>query len=273
MPGPFESYNPLPQRLRPHAWTAALRSRHVSAKRAHDLDERPPTVVRDPRLRRGRHHPDHGKTAIFRLRQTTPTQSATLLVPGQRVFARQPPRGRTTATGNQRTRSRPSTLQAPRPVCVLVLRPANSTAQSVALSYTIGDLQSRFCPVGTRADPLFNSSRSNPTARLPRHFCDSATGTANAQGTAYAISAEKGLSIGIGLDEGRSGARQREQPSRRIGGALTAYQLLPLGPASRPRASDLSGWHIARGKLRQSAGLYGDRGLRRFARCTTSSTA
>ena len=53
-------------------------------------------------------------------------------------------------------------------------------------------------------------------------------GYSNAQSTAYAVSAEKGISIGLGLDEAAP-ALGSESTLTAIGGVVTGYQLLPWG--------------------------------------------
>jgi hypothetical protein len=103
--------------------------------------------------------------------------------------------------------------------------PGEFDGQSVALSYTIADY-SRDLPVGTRADP-YSLVTIDPQRgylgilRLGYSY-------SSAQGTAYGISAEKGLSLGLGLDEADP-AIGSESTLTAIGGALTAYQLLPWG--------------------------------------------
>jgi hypothetical protein len=103
--------------------------------------------------------------------------------------------------------------------------PGEFDGQSVALSYTIADF-SRDLPVGTRADPY-----SLVTIDPDRGYLGILRlgyGYSNAQSTAYGISAEKGLSLGLGLDEADP-AIGSESTLTAIGGALTAYQLLPWG--------------------------------------------
>lgn len=103
--------------------------------------------------------------------------------------------------------------------------PGEFDGQSVALSYTIADY-SRDLPVGTRADP-YSLVTIDPQRgyigilRLGYSY-------SSAQSTAYAVSAEKGLSFGVGLDEADP-ALGSESTLTAIGAVLTAYQLLPWG--------------------------------------------
>jgi len=103
--------------------------------------------------------------------------------------------------------------------------PGEFDGQSVALSYTIADF-SRDLPVGTRADPY-----SLVTVDPQRGYIGVLRlgyGYSNTQATAYAISAEKGLSLGLSLDEAAS-VLGSESTLTAFGGLLTAYQLLPWG--------------------------------------------
>lgn len=103
--------------------------------------------------------------------------------------------------------------------------PGEFDGQSVALSYTIANF-SRNLPVGAHADP-YSLVTVDPQQgyvgllRLGWSY-------ANAQGTAYGISAEKGFSIGLGLDEAAT-ALGSESSLTAIGGTITGYQLLPWG--------------------------------------------
>jgi Tol biopolymer transport system component len=103
--------------------------------------------------------------------------------------------------------------------------PGEFDGQSVALSYTIADY-TRNLPVGALADPY-----SLVTIDPQRGYIgDLRLGYSysNAQGTVYGISAEKGFSLGLGLDEAAT-ALGSESTLTAIGGTLTAYQLLPWG--------------------------------------------
>jgi hypothetical protein len=103
--------------------------------------------------------------------------------------------------------------------------PGEFDGQSVSLSYTIADF-SRDLPVGTLADPY-----SLVTITPDRgYIADLRLGYSysNAQSTVYAVSAEKGFSIGLGLDEANA-AFGSESTLTAFGGVLTAYQLLPWG--------------------------------------------
>jgi hypothetical protein len=103
--------------------------------------------------------------------------------------------------------------------------PGEFDGQSVALSYTIADF-SRDLPVGANADP-YSLVTITPdrgylgVLRLGYSY-------SNAESTAYAISAEKGISLGLGLDEAAH-AIGSESTLTAFGGSATAYQLLPWG--------------------------------------------
>ena len=103
--------------------------------------------------------------------------------------------------------------------------PGEFDGQSVALSYTIADF-SRDLPVGASADP-YSLVTVTPdrgylaVLRLGYSY-------SNAQSTAYAVSAEKGFSLGLGLDEAAH-ALGSESTLTAIGGVASAYQLLPWG--------------------------------------------
>ncbi len=126
--------------------------------------------------------------------------------------------------------------------------PGEFDGQSVALSYTIADF-SRNLPVGTSADP-YSLVTIDPQRgyigilRLGYSY-------SNAQSTVYAISAEKGISLGLGLDEADP-ALGSESTLTAIGGVFTAYQLLPWGQ-HHVLALGLSGG--------TSLGTYAKRGL------------
>ena len=103
--------------------------------------------------------------------------------------------------------------------------PGEFDSQSVALSYTLANF-SRELPVGTRGDPYapvpYTPDRGYlGILRLGYSY-------SNVQGSAYGISAEKGFSIGLGLDEAAH-ALGSESTLTAIGGAATAYQLMPWG--------------------------------------------
>jgi hypothetical protein len=103
--------------------------------------------------------------------------------------------------------------------------PGEFDGQSLALSYTIADF-SRDLPVGANADPY-----SLVTIDPDRGYLGILRlgyGYSNAESSAYAISAEKGLSLGLGIDEADP-AIGSESTLTAIGGTLTAYQLLPWG--------------------------------------------
>ncbi|MEO7036928.1 MAG: hypothetical protein ABI548_23465 [Polyangiaceae bacterium] len=103
--------------------------------------------------------------------------------------------------------------------------PGEFDSQSISLSYTIADF-SRDLPVGAQADPF-----SLVTVTPDRGYLGAIRlgySYSNVQGTAYGISAEKGLSLGIGLDEAAH-ALGSESTLTALGGVATAYQLLPWG--------------------------------------------
>jgi WD40-like Beta Propeller Repeat len=103
--------------------------------------------------------------------------------------------------------------------------PGEFDGQSVALSYTIANF-SRDLPVGAAADPY-----SLVTVTPDRGYLGVLRlgyGYSNAQSTAYAISGEKGFSLGLSLDEAAH-ALGSESTLTAFGGVLTAYQLLPWG--------------------------------------------
>jgi hypothetical protein len=126
--------------------------------------------------------------------------------------------------------------------------PGEFDGQSVALSYTIADY-TRDLPVGTLADPY--SLVTIDPQRGYIAILRLGYGYSNAEGTAYGISAEKGISLGLGLDEAAT-ALGSESTLTAIGGALTAYQLLPWGQ-HHVLALGLSGG--------TSLGTYAKRGL------------
>lgn len=103
--------------------------------------------------------------------------------------------------------------------------PGEFDGQSVSLSYTIANY-SRELPVGTRADP-YSLATGEPfrgyIATLHLGY-----GYSNVQSTVYGISAEKGFSIGLGLDEAAH-ALGSERTLTAVQGVATAYQLMPWG--------------------------------------------
>jgi len=126
--------------------------------------------------------------------------------------------------------------------------PGEFDGQSVSLSYTIASF-SRALPVGTRADPY-----SLVTVTPDRGYLGLlhlGYFYSNAQSTAYSISAEKGFSLGLGLDEAAH-AIGSESTLTAIGGRVTAYQRLPWA-AHHVLALGLSGG--------TSLGSYSRRGL------------
>ncbi len=103
--------------------------------------------------------------------------------------------------------------------------PGEFDGQSVALSYTIADY-TRDLPVGARADPYSLVTITPERGYLA--VLRLGYGYSNAQSTVYAISAEKGISLGLGLDEAAP-ALGSESTLTAISGVLTGYQLLPWG--------------------------------------------
>jgi hypothetical protein len=101
--------------------------------------------------------------------------------------------------------------------------PGEFDGQSVSLSYTVAHYN-RDLPVGTRADP-FSYVTIDPDrgyiALLHLGYAYS-----NVQSTTYGISAEKGFSIGLGLDEAAH-ALGSESTLTAFNGVAAAYQLLP----------------------------------------------
>ncbi len=126
--------------------------------------------------------------------------------------------------------------------------PGEFDGQSVSLSYTIADY-TRDLPVGTLADP-YSLTTITPdrgyigVLRLGYSY-------SSAQSTTYAISNEKGVTLGLGLDEAAA-ALGSESTLTAFGGVLTAYQLLPWGQ-HHVLALGLSGG--------TSLGSYSNRGL------------
>ncbi|MEI9937166.1 MAG: hypothetical protein WDO69_08060 [Pseudomonadota bacterium] len=103
--------------------------------------------------------------------------------------------------------------------------PGEFDSQSVALSYTIANF-SRDLPTGTRADPTSLVPITPDRGYLGSlHLGYSYN---NVQGTAYGISAEKGFSIGLGLDEAAE-ALGSDSTLTAIGGVASVYQLMPWG--------------------------------------------
>jgi hypothetical protein len=126
--------------------------------------------------------------------------------------------------------------------------PGEFDSQSVALSYTIANY-SRDLPTGTRADP--HSLVPYTPDRSYLGVVHLGYSYSNVQSTAYGIGGEKGFSIGLGLDEATQ-ALGSESTLTAIGGAATAYQLMPWG-AHHVLALALSGG--------TSTGSYVRRGL------------
>lgn len=101
--------------------------------------------------------------------------------------------------------------------------PGEFDSQSVSLSYSLIHYD-RDLPVGTAADPY-----SLVTVLPDRGYLGLVHlgySYSNAQGSAYGISAEKGFSIGLGLDEAAY-VLGSESTLTAVGGAITAYQLMP----------------------------------------------
>ncbi len=243
---PVESYNPLPT-LRPHAWTAAYgpgtfgNALTISTSGAdvvgiHAFD----AAITIPTTQNGeiQASADYAYNRLpFAFRAS--------------VFRSAAPRN-DYRYGNQRPLTTEHFTGATTGVSWFA--PGEFDGQSVALSYTIGDF-SRDLPVGTRADPY--SLVTIDPQRGYLGILRLGYGYSNAQGTAYAISAEKGLSMGLGLDEADP-ALGSESTLTAIGGALTAYQLLPWGQ-HHVLALGLSGG-TSRGNYAKR-GLYGTGGF------------
>jgi len=132
--------------------------------------------------------------------------------------------------------------------------PGEFDSQSVALSYTIANY-SRDLPTGTRADP--HSLVPYTPDRGYLGMLHLGYSYSNVQGTAYGISAEKGFSIGIGLDEAAE-ALGSQSTLTAIGGVATAYQLMPWG-AHHVLALGLSGGTSTGNYVRR--GLYATGGF------------
>ncbi len=101
--------------------------------------------------------------------------------------------------------------------------PGEFDGQSVSLSYTIANY-GRDLPVGTLGEP-YALTTINPD-RGYLGVVRLGYGYSNAQSTAYAISNERGLTLGIGLDEAAH-ALGSESTLTAFGGVLTAYTLAP----------------------------------------------
>ena len=101
--------------------------------------------------------------------------------------------------------------------------PGEFDGQGVSLSYTIANF-SRDLPTGTRADPYSLVPYTPDRGYLG--LLHLGYSYSNVQGTAYGIGAEKGFSIGIGVDEAAE-ALGSESTLTAIGGTATAYQLMP----------------------------------------------
>jgi hypothetical protein len=212
---PVEAYDPLPT-LRPHAWTAA----YGPGTFGNTL-----TVSTNGADAVGLH--------AFDLAIAIPTtQGGELQVSADYAYNRLPFAFRSSLFrsaaprtdyryGNQRPLTTEHLTGATTGISWFA--PGEFDSQSVALSYTIADF-SRDLPVGTRADPY-----SLVTVDPQRGYIGVLRlgyGYSNAQATAYAVSAEKGLSLGVSLDEAAS-VLGSESTLTAFGGLLTAYQLLP----------------------------------------------
>jgi hypothetical protein len=212
---PVEAYDPLPT-LRPHAWTAA----YGPGTFGNTL-----TVSTNGADAVGLH--------AFNLGIAIPTtQGGELQISADYAYNRLPFAFRASLFhaaaprndyryGNQRPLTTEHLTGATTGISWFA--PGEFDSQSVALSYTIADF-SRDLPVGTRADPY-----SLVTVDPQRGYIGVLRlgyGYSNAQATAYAVSAEKGLSLGVSLDEAAS-VLGSESTLTAFGGLLTAYQLLP----------------------------------------------
>lgn len=101
--------------------------------------------------------------------------------------------------------------------------PGEFDSQGVSLTYTIANF-SRELPVGTRGDPYslvpYTPDRGSiASLRLGYSY-------SNVQGTTYGISAEKGFSFGVAVDEAAE-ALGSDSTLTAIGAVATAYQLMP----------------------------------------------
>jgi WD40-like Beta Propeller Repeat len=237
---PVDSYNPLPT-LRPHAWTAAYgpgsfgNALTVSTSGAdivgiHAFD----AAITVPTTQNG----EVQASADYAYNRLPFSFQAN-------VFRAAAPRN-DYRYGNQR----PITTEHLTGVTTGVswFAPGEFDGQSVALSYTIANFN-RDLPVGTSADP-YSLVTIDPQRgyvgilRLGYSY-------SSAESTAYGISPEKGVSLGLGLDEADP-ALGSESTLTAVGGVLTAYQLLPWGQ-HHVLALGLSGG--------TSLGTYAKRGL------------
>ncbi len=103
--------------------------------------------------------------------------------------------------------------------------PGEFDGQSLSLNYTIANY-GRDLPVGTRGEPYALTTITPDRGYLG--LVHLGYGYSNAQSTTYAISNEKGLTLGVGLDEAAH-ALGSESTLTAIGGVLTAYARLPWG--------------------------------------------
>ncbi len=101
--------------------------------------------------------------------------------------------------------------------------PGEFDTQSVSLNYMIANYN-RDLPVGTRADPY--SLVAGEPDRGYIAILHLGYGYSNVQGTVYGISAEHGISIGVGLDEAAH-ALGSESTLTAFSGSIRAYQLMP----------------------------------------------
>ena len=214
---PVESYNPLPT-LRPHAWSAA----YGPGTFGNTL-----TITTNGSDAVGR----HGFDATLAIPTTANGETQ---VSGNYSYNRLPflfrgsvfrsavPRN-DYRYGNQR----PLTTERITGVSsgISWAAPGEFDSQSVSFSYSISSFN-RDLPVGTRADPY-----SLVTVTPDRGYIASVHlgySYSNVQGSGYGISGEKGFSIGLGFDEAAH-ALGSESTLTAIGGAATAYQLMPWG--------------------------------------------
>jgi WD40-like Beta Propeller Repeat len=237
---PVESYNPLPT-LRPHAWTAAygpgtfgnaltISTSGADAVGLHAFD----ASLTIPTSADGEFQgsADYSYNRLPFAFQASVFRSAAL-----RNDYRY---------GNQRPLTTERLTGVSTGVSWFV--PGEFDGQSVALSYTIANY-SRDLPVGTRADP-YSLVTVDPQRgyigilRLGYSYN-------NTQSTVYAISAEKGVTFGLGVDEADP-AIGSESTLTAVGGVFTAYQRLPWGQ-HHVLALGLSGG--------TSLGTYAKRGL------------
>ncbi|MEI9952009.1 MAG: hypothetical protein WDO74_24240 [Pseudomonadota bacterium] len=214
---PVESYDPLPT-LRPHAWTIAygpgtfgdtltIATQGSDAIGRHAFD----TTLTIPTSEDG----EIGASANYAYNRLPFSFRSG-------VFRSAAPR-----TDYRYGNQRPLTTEHLTGVSTGIswAAPGEFDGQGVSLSYTIANF-SRDLPTGTRADPYSLVPYTPDRGYLGvLHLGYSYS---NVQGTAYGIGAEKGFSIGLGLDEAAE-ALGSESTLTAIGGTATAYQLLPWG--------------------------------------------